>query len=109
MTPDLFGHPDPATDPDRIAWRKLVEQTLPELAPTRDWPIHLDHCFARVLLDNAVGGPWRDAIPAPAWKNTPEPTLQKAIALGEGVIDGTQDLHALNARSLMWRGIKPNA
>lgn len=107
MTGDLFGAldpiPDPASNPDRIAWRMLVEQTLPGLAPSRDWPIRLDHCFARVLLDNAVGEPWREAIPAPAWRNTPLNTLRAAIALGQGVIEGTEDLHALNAHSLALR------
>ena len=28
----------------------------------RSWPVHLDHCFARVLLDDACGRPWREAI-----------------------------------------------
>ena len=104
MTPDLFGQIDPAGDPVRIAWRKLVEERLPRAAQGQNWPIHLDHCFARVLLDTAVGQPWREKIPAPAWKNTPKEILEIAIALGEGVLDGTQNLSALNAQSLALRG-----
>ena len=32
------------------------ERRLPAAAPGRpDWPVRLDHCFARILLDNACG------------------------------------------------------
>ena len=104
VSQDLFGHTDPADDPDRLAWRQLVGQTLPDLAAERGWPIHLDHCFARVLLDNTVGKPWREQIPAPAWRNMPPQTLKAALALGDDIVNGTQDLAALNARSLALRG-----
>lgn len=103
MTANLFGWPDPADDPDRIAWRRLVEQTLPGLAASRGWPIHEHHCFARVLLDNAVGRPWREAITPPAWRNAPLEVLRRAIALGEGLVSGDEDCYALNARSLAMR------
>lgn len=104
MSHDLFGVLDPATDPERLSWRTLVEETLPALASERGWPIHLDHCFARVLLDNTVGKPWREVIPSPAWRNTPKDALRTAIALGESVINGTNDLSLLNDRSLEMRG-----
>ncbi len=64
----------------------------------------LDHCFARILLDNACGGPWRDDIPPPAWANAPPDTLRMAIDLGEAVLTGRADLARLNRRSLVWRG-----
>ena len=43
-------------------WLALVRHDLPALAVPRGWPITLDHCFARVLLDNAVGGCWYDVL-----------------------------------------------
>lgn len=87
-------------------WRDLVGRRLPAAArdPRRDWPIRLDHCFARVLLDNACGRPWREVIVPPAWRHADEATLARAIALGEAVLDGAADLHALNQRSLALRG-----
>jgi hypothetical protein len=88
----------------RRRWRALVERRLPEAAADKDWPIHLDHCFARVLLDNAVGAPWRQQITPPAWRNAPPATLERAIALGEAALDGREDMAALNARSLALRG-----
>jgi hypothetical protein len=92
-------------DAERARWRDLVERRLPEAAGTRpDWPVRLDHCFARILLDHACGGPWRESVPAPAWANMPPDRLARAIELGEAVLTDRADLSALNRRSLAWRG-----
>jgi len=89
----------------RAHWRDLVERRLPEAARDhRDWPVRLDHCFARILLDHACGGPWRDHVAPPAHANMPPERLEAAIALGEKVLAGEADLHTLNRRSLAWRG-----
>lgn len=97
----------PLSDADEAAlrrtWRDLVERRLPA-AHRPDWPVRFDHCFARILLDNAVGRPWREAIAPPAWRNTPAPTLRRAVALGEAVLADRADLAALNRRSLELRG-----
>lgn len=89
----------------RDVWRDLVERRLPEAARGRtDWPVQLDHCFARILLDHACGGPWRDHVKAPAYANMPADRLEIAIGLGESVLSGEADLSAMNRRSLAWRG-----
>jgi len=95
---------EPAVDELRRRWRDLVERRLPAAAPGRGWPIRLDHCYARVLLDNAVGTPWRERIAPPAWRNAPRPVLVRAIDLGEAALDGREDMADLNARSLGLRG-----
>ncbi|MEL6064519.1 MULTISPECIES: GNAT family N-acetyltransferase [unclassified Methylobacterium] len=87
----------------RAYWRDLVERRLPGAARP-DWPVRLDHCFARILLDNTCGGPWRDHVRPPAHVNTPLDRLEAAIALGEAVLAGQADLALLNRRSLAWRG-----
>lgn len=87
----------------RKRWRHLVEERLPKAALTRDWPINQDHCFARVLLDNALGAPWRLVVRPPAWRNTPKEELKRAIALGEAVLADRIDLKVLNAKSLTMR------
>jgi hypothetical protein len=89
----------------RARWRELVEVRLPRAA-TREagWPVTLDHCFARILLDNALGRPWREVVPAPAWRRMPAPDLARAVALGEEVLAGRADLRALNLQSLALRG-----
>lgn len=92
----------------RDLWRALVNHRLPTRARERsDWPVHLNHCFARILLDNAVGKMWRTVIKPPAWRNTPLPVLQSALDLGEGVLSDRVDLWALNDASLMMRGKAP--
>lgn len=89
----------------RARWRDLVDQRLPEAALGRsDWPVRLDHCFARILLDNACGGPWRASVAPPAWVNMPEDRLAAALDLGEAVLAGEADLTVLDRRSLAWRG-----
>jgi len=89
------------------AWLHLTRYELPELARCNktDWPIHLDHCFQRVLLDNACGGIWYDYISKrPAYAHAPNHILEAAIRLGEAVTSGRADLSAMNQRSLAWRG-----
>lgn len=87
----------------RAQWRDLVERRLPGAARP-GWPVHRDHCFARILLDQVCGGPWRDQIRPPAHANTPLDRLEAAIVLGEAVLAGQADLALLNRRSLAWRG-----
>lgn len=87
-------------------WLHLTRVLLPEAAAARpDWPVRLDHCFGRILLDNACGGRWYDHVPRrPAYRHCPEPMLARALDLAERVLAGEADLHRLNARSLAWRG-----
>ena len=90
-------------------WLRLTRETLPALAARRDeaseWPVRFDHCFQRILLDNACGTVWYDRIDGrPAYTHAPDDILEAAVALGESVKRGESDLHALNRRSLAWRG-----
>ncbi len=85
-------------------WFALTREEMPAIARQRGWPVHLDHCFQRILLDNTCGRPWREAIASPAYRNAPEELLRKAIALGEDAIAGKADLAQLNTRSLRLRG-----
>ena len=85
-------------------WFTLTRETMPALAAERGWPVRFDHCFQRILLDNAVGGHWRDAIVPPAYRNASTELLGRAIALGEAAIEGREDPAEPNRRSLEWRG-----
>ncbi|HEY8565615.1 MAG TPA: GCN5-related N-acetyltransferase [Beijerinckiaceae bacterium] len=100
---DLFETDAEATS--RRRWRDLIERRLPEAARHRpDWPVRLDHCFARILLDEVCGRPWREIVAAPAWRNLPLDRLEAALTLGERVLLGEANLSALNERSLARRG-----
>lgn len=95
----------------RARWTHLYASHLPALAKARDpaqkhWPVHLDHCFARIVLDNAVGvdKPWTQAIKSPAVRNMTATQLRDALALGEKVASGDADLVELDRVSLRLRG-----
>jgi O-6-methylguanine DNA methyltransferase len=95
----------------RASWTHLYASHLPALAKARDpaqkhWPVHLDHCFARIVLDNAIGvdKPWNQAIKSPAVRNMTVSQLHDALALGEKVANGDADLVELDRVSLRLRG-----
>lgn len=78
---------------------------MPAAARTRpDWPIRHDHGFARVILDTVCARPWREVIPAPAWRRMDPATLSAAVALAESILTSRADLASLNAASLILRG-----
>ena len=85
-------------------WLALTREDMPAAADARGWPVRFDHCFQRILLDHAAGGPWRETIPAPAYRNATDAQLKAAVELGEEALSGEADLAALNRRSLAWRG-----
>lgn len=85
-------------------WLHLTREVMPGLAAARGWPVRYDHCFQRILLDNACGDRWYDHVPRrPAYRHADEAILARAVALADGVIAAEIDLAALNARSLCWR------
>nr|OQO17184.1 hypothetical protein B0A51_15071 [Rachicladosporium sp. CCFEE 5018] len=95
----------------RMQWNDLYRTKLPTMAKARDpaqpkWPVFLDHCFARIVLDNAVGNekPWTEVVKPPAVKNMSEEQLTNAIALAEKVANGEANLVDLDERSLELRG-----
>lgn len=95
-------------DAMQARWLDLTQRELPGLAGTRGWPVRADHCFQRILLDNAFGGVWYDHVSArPAYIHADPAALARAVALGEAAIAGTVDLAELNRRSLDWRGQTP--
>ena len=101
-------------------WTTIYTHTLPNLArsgapsqPT--WPVHLDHCFARIILDAVIGNststrhdetptPWTTKLKSPAVKNMSTQQLEACIELGEAIAEGRIDLVELDRRSLTVRG-----
>lgn len=97
----------------RDRWNTLYRTTLPQLAKSKDnvqpsWPVHFDHCFARIILDNAIGvtRPWTEVVKSPAWKNLTRDQLVSAIELGESIAVGERSLIELDEKSLELRGKK---
>jgi hypothetical protein len=89
-------------------WLELTRVRMPAVATARRWPVTADHCFQRILLDNACGGAWYKHVDGrPAYRCATPALLARAVALGEDVLAGTTDLGVLNRRSLRWRRITP--
>jgi hypothetical protein len=85
-------------------WLRLTREALPALAAERGWPVNQDHCFQRILLDNAFGGVWYHHVAErPAYAHAATDALTRAIALGEACVRGEADLRVLNGQSLRWR------
>lgn len=100
----------------RKRWTHLYKDYLPALAKARDpvqqaWPVHLDHCFARIVLDNAVGvdRPWTKVVRQPAVNYMSAAQMKEAVMLAEKLASGEADLGVLNERSLHFRGKKRKA
>ena len=101
-------------------WTILYTRTLPSLAHSKDlsqpnWPVHLDHCFARIILDTVIGNstsvrldepptPWTAKLKSPAVKNMSTAQLEACIELGEAIASGKVNLVELDQRSLTVRG-----
>lgn len=91
----------------RATYDETVHERLPETAQNEDgWPIHLDHCFGRVVLDNLFEDEWYDHVDGrPAYENLSKSELQRAIAIADRMLDGGPAVaERLNTRSLRWRG-----
>ena len=91
-------------------YRVLVQERLPAAARAGGWVLRDDHCFGRVLLDDAVGGCWYDVLDRrrTAFRQLDDVQLAAAVALGERLLEeGDPLLRELDARSLAWRGKPP--
>ena len=91
-------------------YRTLVRTELPTAARASGWVLRDDHCFGRVLLDDAVGGCWYDVLDRrrTAFVQLDDAQLAGAVALAERLLhEGDPLLRELDARSLAWRGKPP--
>ncbi len=68
-------------------YRDLVSTELPDAARRGAWVIRLDHCFGRVLLDDAVGACWYDVLGrgrGAAFRNWTTPSSRTRSGRGSG-------------------------
>ena len=85
----------------------LVRELLPTAARAGRWRLVEDHCFGRVLLDDAVGACWYDVLDRrrTAFRQLDDGQRAGAVALAERLlVEGGPLLAELDDRSLAWRG-----
>ncbi len=90
----------------RETYRRRIHEELPERAQNSDgWPIHLDHCFARVVLDNLFEDEWYSHVDGrPAYESLSAQELDAAIEIADRMLEeGQQAVAELNENSLRWR------
>jgi hypothetical protein len=88
-------------------YRDLVRERLPAAARAGRWVLRHDHCFGRVLLDDAVGASWYDVLDRrrTAFRQLDDAQLERAVAQGERLlVEGDALLRELDDQSLRWRG-----
>ncbi|KAI4197108.1 MAG: hypothetical protein LQ346_003086, partial [Caloplaca aetnensis] len=102
------------TEALRNEWKRIYGNILPSLALSKSpvqnsWPVHVDHCFGRIILDNVIGndGPWMNKLKAPAVRHMTSGQLEECIALGNAIVEGRENLVDLDAKSLQLRGKSP--
>lgn len=91
----------------RLEYLRLTREVLPTRARREGWVVTEDHCFGRILLDNAAGDAWRNVLRdrRPGYAQLSDAQLAEAVRLGREVeTRGDPFLRDLNARSLAWRG-----
>lgn len=99
---------DDAEDELRSRFLHLTEVELPAVARERRWGIRFDHCFKRICLDHAFGGPWYSSIRRPAVRYLQGDSLARAVHCAEELVEGDAVLLAeRNRASLRWRGKLP--
>ncbi len=93
------------TERERLVarWLTLTRTVLPGMARAQGWPISADHCFMRVFLDHAMGGPWHHRVGRPAIRHMDDAGLSRAVLAAEHVVDHPGELPDFNRRSLAWR------
>lgn len=66
-------------------------------SPPYPRPVTLDHCFARIILDSAVGidAPWTERLKSPAIRHMSRAQLEHAITLGRKVSYDLAGIHRM--------------
>jgi hypothetical protein len=90
----------------RATYQQKVNEELPEQSQASDgWPIHLDHCFGRVVLDNLFQDEWYGHVAGrPAYEHLSCDELRAAIEIADRMLnEGQPAVEELNENSLRWR------
>lgn len=86
----------------------LTNYTLPEAGQQHRWPVRLNHCFQRILLDAIFQDCWYHYLDRsarlPAYRQLTIEQLQQAVTLAERMLAQPDIVFSLNQRSLRYRG-----
>lgn len=81
----------------------FTQTVLPDIAHKKNWPIHNDHCFQRVVLDTVCQCCWYEKIPSPAYQHLTYQQALAAVTLCEQIMKNEVNLDVLNDASKRYR------
>jgi hypothetical protein len=91
----------------RSRYLELISDILPSIAVARGFPVNLNHCFGRIVLDNLFQGCWYNYLTVgrvAAYKQLNLAQLQQAVNIAQSLVDlPTEHIVSLNNQSLQWR------
>ena len=90
----------------RATYQRRVNEDLPESARSSEgWPVQLDHCFGRIVLDNLFGDEWYSHVTGrPAYEHLSAGELRGAVEIADRMLnEGKPAVEELNRNSLRWR------
>ena len=85
-------------------WRYLYSEELPKFAKENNWPVHLDHCIARIIYDHVAQNKWDRVWQKPAIHNLLDAQLFQCIDVAKKLKQNDLSAHQLNQKSLRYRG-----
>ena len=82
----------------------VIKELLPSIAKDTQLPVHLDHCFGRIVYDNLFQDCWWNHISKPksAIASLNVEQLRKAVVIARSLTD-LETCRVLNNKSLQWR------
>lgn len=88
----------------RKEYLHYINVVLPSISSkNKQYPVQLNHCWARVILDNIFNDKWSNVISKPAYKNLNKVKLLEAINLAKCIVSSTDFSIYLNKKSLQYR------
>lgn len=94
-------------------WHRNCNEILTAAAKRKDpcqskWPVQLNHCFGRIIMDNTIGidKPWKEKLKSPAIHHMTQDQAQQCNKVSDAILSGKLSLVDLDEKSLALRGKK---
>lgn len=88
----------------RNEYLHYINVLLPSISSNnKQYPVHLNHCWARIILDNICDDKWSNVLTKPAYKNLNKHMLERAISIAKSLVNSSDLAIYLNNRSLKFR------
>ena len=85
----------------------LTNYVMPQVARQQHWPVRLNHCFQRIILDALFHDCWYQHLDRtsriPAYRQLSEAQLTRALTIAQHMLDSSETVRQLNQQSLMYR------